>query len=228
MRKVLLFTAFILLGLTLSAQETFFPTKVGTVLKYQTKDKKGNISGSYKYTIKEVNVQGHDLDITYLIENLGAKDELIYQEEITIHQRNGVIEFDMSAYLNKAAFQQEGEIPAELTVTGNSMEVPLNAEPGMTMPDAHVAMSLSMGFVKMKMAADVINRKIEVIEDVTVKAGTYSCYRFTSDVNGTAMGMNVETKSIEWYAKGIGTVKTESYDKKGKLLSTTELTEVTR
>ena len=40
------------------------------------------------------------------------------------------------------------------------------------------------------------------------------------------MGMNVKSKSTEWYAKGIGMVKSESYDKSGKVQSTTHLTEL--
>lgn len=228
MKRILLVAAITLLGTVLSAQETFFPTKPGTVLKYQTTDKKGKITGSYKYTIKEVNVNGQDLDITYLVENMGAKDELVYQEEITIHQRDGVINFDMSAFLNKAAFQQNGEIPSELTVTGNSMEVPVNPQPGMTLPDANVLMAMSMGFVNMKMSADITNRKIEAVEDVTVKGGTFSCYRFTGDIKAAALGMTTTGRSVEWYTKGVGTVKMESYDKNGKLLSTTELTEISR
>ena len=39
------------------------------------------------------------------------------------------------------------------------------------------------------------------------------------------MGMKVKTNNIEWYAKGVGIVKTETYDK-GKLQSYTELTEI--
>ena len=40
------------------------------------------------------------------------------------------------------------------------------------------------------------------------------------------MGMKVNGKNIFWYAKGIGTVKSESYDKNGALQSRTELIEV--
>ncbi|HPT12922.1 MAG TPA: hypothetical protein PLP69_09835, partial [Bacteroidales bacterium] len=144
------------------------------------------------------------------------------------HQRDGVIKFDMSSYVNKGAFQQNGQIPTELTITGNSMEVPVNPQAGMTLPDANVLMAMKMGFVNMKMSADVTNRKIESVEDVTVKAGTFSCYKFTSDVKSVALGMTVQSKSVEYYAKGIGTIKTESYDKNGKLLATTELIELTK
>ncbi len=228
MKRLLLMAVIMVTSLSLYAQETFFPTKVGTVLKYQTTDKKGKITGSFKYTITAVNVNGDDLDITYLVENDGPKDELIYKEEITIHQRDGVISFDMGAFLNKSAFAQNGEIPSEVTITGNSMKVPADPQPGMTLPDANILMTMSMGFANMKMSADVTNRKIEAIEDVTVKGGTFTCYRFTSDVKAVAMGITVNTKSIEWYTKGIGTVKTESYDKNGKLVSAIELIEVSR
>jgi len=83
-----------------------------------------------------------------------------------------------------------------------------------------------MGFINMKMSANITNRKVEAIEDITVKGGTFKCYKFSSDVQAIAMGIKVNTKNSEWYAKGIGTVKTESYDKNGKLQSRTELTEV--
>jgi hypothetical protein len=228
MKKILLLMVVALFGMTLSAQETFFPTKVGTVLKYQTKDKKGKVSGSYKYTITKVNVQGQDLDITYLVETLSDKDALVYKEEVTIHQRNGVISFDMSSFVNKGAFQQNGQIPAELSITGNSMDVPANPEPGMALPDASVVMAMKVGFVNMKMSADVTNRKVESVQNITVKAGTFNCYKFTSDVKSVALGMTVQSKSVEYYAKGVGTVKMESYDKNGKLMSTTELIELTK
>ncbi|MDD2381630.1 MAG: hypothetical protein PHV35_08015, partial [Mariniphaga sp.] len=132
----------------------------------------------------------------------------------------------MSNLINKAAFQQEGEIPAEIKITGNKMEIPSNPQPGDILPDASVEMALKLGIVNMRMAAEVTNRKVEAIEDISVPAGSFNCYRFSSDINSIALGIKVNTKSKEWYAKGIGTVKSESYDKKGKLQSYTILTEM--
>jgi hypothetical protein len=40
------------------------------------------------------------------------------------------------------------------------------------------------------------------------------------------LGIKVKAKSAEWYAKGIGVVKNESYDKEGKIQSHTELVEL--
>jgi hypothetical protein len=225
--KTTLFTIiFIFSVLIINAQETFFPTKEGMVLTYKSFDKKDKLSGIMKYTIEKVNINGNNIDITYLCESLDNKEKLVFKEEITVHQKGDVMYIDMGNFLNKAAFQQEGSIPAEVEVKGNNMEIPLNPTPGQTLPDASIEMAMKMGIVNMKMSADVTNRKVEGIEDITVSGGTFKSYKFSSDVNTVAMGIKVQAKSVEWYAKGIGSVKTESYDKKGNLTGRTELVEV--
>lgn len=226
MKKLILIAA-IVLGVSVSkAQETFFPTKEGTVLVYKTFDKKDKVTNTIQYTITHLEISGSDMDITYLCESIDPKDKLVFKEEITIHQKGDKLYLDMSNFINKAAFQQNGEIPAEVVVSGNNMEIPLNPQPGDILPDAHVEMALKMGFVNMKISADVTNRKVEAIEDVVVKGGSFKSYKFSSDINSVAMGIKVKAKSVEWYAKGIGTVKSESYDKNGNLQSHTELIEI--
>jgi hypothetical protein len=211
---------------SINAQDTFFPAKEGMVLTYKSFDKKDKLSGIMKYTIEKVNINGNNIDFTYLCESLDNKEKLVFKEEITVHQKGDVMYIDMGNFLNKAAFQQEGEIPAEIEVKGNNMEIPLNPSPGQTLPDANIEMAMKMGFVNMKMSADVTNRKVEAIEEISVTGGNFKCYKFSSDVNTVAMGIKVQAKSVEWFAKGIGTVKTESYDKKGALTGRTELVEV--
>jgi hypothetical protein len=225
--KTVLFTIItIFSALIINAQETFFPTKEGMVLTYKSFDKKDKVSGVTKYTIEKVNISGNDIDITYLCEVLDNKEKLVFKEEITVHQKGDVLYIDMGNFLNKAAFQQEGSIPAEVEVKGNNMEIPLNPVPGQTLPDANIEMAMKMGFVNMKMSADITNRKVEAIEEISVTGGSFKCYKFSGDVNTVAMGIKVQAKTIDWFAKGIGSVKTESYDKKGNLSGRTELVEV--
>lgn len=226
MKKLILFTVMIFFGIALKAQEIFFPTKEGTVLVYKSFDKKDKETNTVKYTITHLKINGSDMDITYLVESLDPKEKLVFKEEITIQQKGDKLYFDMSNFINKAAFQQNGEIPAEIQVTGNNLEVPSNPKPGDVLPDANVEMAMKLGFVNMKMSANVTNRKVEAIEDITVKAGTFKGYKFTSEVNSVVMGIKVNSKNIDWYAKGVGIVKTESYDKNGKLQSYMELIEL--
>lgn len=226
MKKLLSLVYIVLCVLMVNAQETFFPTKEGMVLTYKSFDKKDKLSGMMKYTIKKVNISGNNIDITYLCESLDNKEKLVFKEEITVHQKGDVLYVDMGNLLNKSAFQQNGEIPAEVEVKGNNMEIPLNPSPGQTLPDANIEMAMKMGFVNMKMSAAVTNRKVEAIEDISVSGGTFKCYKFSGDVNTVALGIKVQAKTVEWFAKGIGTVKTESYDKKGEMTGRTELVEV--
>lgn len=226
MKNLIAFALLSFLIASVSAQETFFPTTKGVVLTYKTFDKKGKETGGMKYTIKNVQREGTNINITYMVESSDQKENIAFSEEITIQQREDKLYMDMSNFLNKGAFQQNGEIPVDIEVTGNNLELPVNANPGDVLPDANVEMAMKMGFINMKMAAQVTNRKLESIEDITVKAGPFNTYRFSSKVNATTMGLKVETNNMEWYAKGIGILKSESYDKKGKLQSTTELVEI--
>lgn len=226
MKKLFSIFAIVFIMTSLNAQETFFPTKEGMILTYKSFDKKEKLTGVMRYTIEQVNTSGNNIDITYLCESLDNKEKLVFKEKITVHQKGDVMYVDMGNFLNKAAFQQNGEMPAEIEVKGNNMEIPLNPTPGQTLPDANIEMAMKMGFVNMKMSADITNRKAEAIEDISVTGGTFKCYKFSGDVNTVAMGIKVQAKSVEWYAKGIGIVKTESYDKKGNLAGRTELVEV--
>jgi hypothetical protein len=226
MKTFFLFSIMFLIGNVLKAQETYFPTKVGTVLIYKSFDKKDKVLGTTKTTIKNVNISGTNIDITYEMESLDAKDKLQYKEDITIHQKGDILYMDMNNFINKSAFQKDGEIPAEVEVKGNNMEIPLNPKPGDKLADANVEVSMNMGFMSMKILAELTNRKVDAFEDITVKGGTYKCFKFSSDFTSSAMGMKFNGKNISWYAKGIGTVKSESYDKNGALQSRTELIEI--
>ena len=226
MKALFLFTAMFLIGIVSKSEEIFFPSKEGTVLVYKTFDKKNKETNMVKYTITHLTSNGNDMDITYLCESFDSKEKPIFKEEITIHKKGDKLYFDMSNFINKAAFQKNGEIPPELQITGNNMEIPLNPKPGDVLPNANVEMAMKFGFISMKMSAEVTNRKVESIEDITVKGGTFNCYKFTSDVNSSAMGLKMKSKNVEWYAKGIGMVRTESYDKNDNLQSRTELVEV--
>ena len=225
MKKLLLFALIIFWGTGTKAQEIFFPTKEGTVLLYKSFDKKDKVINSSRLTIKQITINGNDMDITYLCESIDSKDKLLFKEDITIHKKGDKLYFDMGNFINKSVFQQNGAIPAEVQITGNTMEIPSNPNPGDALPNANVEMSLKMGFITMKMSALVSNRKVEATEDITVQAGPLKSYKLTSLVNASAMGMKTETNIIEWYAKGVGLVKSESYDK-GKLLAHTELVEI--
>ena len=106
MKKLVFISVMLLIGMALSAQEIFFPSKVGTVLVYKTFDKKDKETSTVKYTIMDLKVSGKDMDITYQFESIDPKDNLLLKDEITIHKKGDVLYLDMSNFINKAMFQQ--------------------------------------------------------------------------------------------------------------------------
>jgi hypothetical protein len=223
MKRIILFLAIVFFAHVGKTQELFFPDKEGTVLTYKTFDKKEKETGTIRYTIKSISQSGENMDITYQYESIDPKDKILYKDEITIKKKGDILYFDMSNFINKAAFQKEGQMPAEVQVTGNNMEIPLNPAEGAALPDASIEMSMKMGFINMKISASITNRKFEGKESVTTQAGTFDTYNFSGEVNSSSLGIKVKSAIKEWYAKGIGVVKSESYDKTGKLMSRIEL-----
>ena len=226
MKNLLLFAGIILTTTLSYAQKTFFPTKEGTILVYKSFDKKDKLTNTLRYTIKQVTISCINMDITYLCESTDSNDKPVFKDEIIIHQKGDTIYMDMSNFVNKAAFQKDGEMPSNIQITGNNMQVPINPMVGVQLPDASVEMALKIGFINMKMSALITNRKVESIESVIVKAGTFKAYKFLSDVNSSVMGIKVNSSNIAWYVKGVGMVKTENFDKKGNLQSHMELVEM--
>ncbi|MEQ9168598.1 MAG: hypothetical protein RLO12_20235, partial [Fulvivirga sp.] len=84
---------------------------------------------------------------------------------------------------------------------------------GMSLNDASLKMSGSIPF---KMEVNIVNRKVEGKESITTPAGTFECYKITYTINTKSI-MSMETTGADWIAKEIGMVKSENYNKNGKL-----------
>ena len=84
----------------------------------------------------------------------------------------------------------------------------------------------SNGIQIMNMDVIISNRKVEAEEDVKTPAGSFECYKITYDTQSKTKIINMTTSSTEWMAEGVGVVKTENYNKKGKLAGYTLLTKL--
>jgi len=125
--------------------------------------------------------------------------------------------------MNQMFVGQMKDMQLKMDITGVPMELPSNMSPGQSLKDADMTMTLDMGIMKMKTVIKMTDGKCLAIEDVTVPAGTFKCHKITQTVTTTIMRKDVVSRTVSWYAIGIGTVKTENYDAKDKLQSSTEL-----
>jgi len=220
-------TALLVVNATVAnAQNTFFPTKPGTVLVYAQKNAKGNIDGYTRMTIKNVEGSGNNMTISYVAESLNKNMKPVSNPPMEIPLKvtikDGVMILDMKEMF--AGQMKDQQIKME--ITGVPMELPASLQPGQSLKDAEVTMSIDLVITKMTTTVKITDVKCLAIEDVTVPAGTFTCHKVTQTSSTTVMKKTVTGRTVTWYAPGIGTVKNETYDGKDKLTGSMELVEV--
>ena len=196
----------------------FFPMKKGAVQVFATKDAKGKVTSQTRNTIKGITGSKNAFAIAYESEILDAngkptnKDNpLILNYRVVI--KDGIMYLDMK--------EMFGAIPGldGVQASGTAMKIPTSMSVGQTLDDAGVKVRIGI----INCSAVMTEGKCVAIEDVTVEAGTFRSHKVTQKTNTTAMGVKTEGTTHTWYAKGAGAVKTETYDKKGNLVSVQEL-----
>lgn len=117
----------------------------------------------------------------------------------------------------------------EVEIDGDFLQLPSDLHPGMTLPNASVAIKMKKsGIEMMSLTILIFDRQVEKFESITTPAGTFNCAKIVYGVQskmGQAIPINVKTSGAEWLAKGTGMVKSEQYDENQNLMSYSLLTE---
>jgi hypothetical protein len=225
MKKIIMAMLVISISAGLYAQTAFFATKAGMELTYAEKNAKGNATAYTKMTIKNVQGSGSNMTISYIVEILDKNRKSLkppHEVPLTVIVRNNVVTLDMKGMF-ASVFKDES---IKVDITGTPQEIPNNLQPGQKLKDSETTMTIDMGFTKMSTVTKTTGGICEAIEDIKVAAGTFKCHKMSQTVSSTAMGKTTTMKIISWYAVGIGTVKTETYNDKNKLQSSSELVEL--
>ena len=89
--------------------------------------------------------------------------------------------------------------------------------------DAEMNMHVDATPMQLNFILTIYNRKVDAEESLKTPAGTFNCVKISQSQHLKAM-ISMDTNSIEWYAEGVGLVRSESYNKKGKLMGYSLLT----
>jgi hypothetical protein len=197
----------------------YYPFVEGKTFQITSYDKKGK-----KATVVDYN-------ITNVTNNTATFNTIIYDDkgkEVTttsynIACENDAISIDFNSLISPELLEQYKDM--ELDVTGTNIEIPNNLTVGQSLKDADMIMTIKMGGLNMNMTMQLTDRKVDARESVTTSAGTFNCYviSYTTQVK---MGLSQTYMAKDWIAEGVGMVKSESFNKKGKLLGYSELTQV--
>ena len=202
----------------------FYPVRKGSVCAYQSLDGKGKITGSSRVTLLDVKQAGNTVVYNVRAEFRDDKEKALPVREYAMKCENGQFSVDMQSMVDPKSL--EGFKDMQLSFTGNDISYPSALSAGQVLPDASITIAAASGGMSlMKMTVSITNRKVVGTESVTVPAGTFECFRITYDME-TKFGFKMQNSATEWLNKGAGLVKTETLDKKGKLLGSRILTEL--
>ncbi len=222
MKKLLFLAAVIISAQQISAQECdmFIPLRPGAELSYAYYNKPGVVESTAKTTILEKSSIPGGVNVKLNTEAFDKDGKSVVKFDYNMKCQNGVFYVDMRSML---ANMDVKDI-SNFSVESKDLQFPSRMSAGQILSDASLLMKMSAGFMTMSITVDIINRKVESVETITTPAGTFECYKITYDSNSKVLMIKTQNHIVEWYAKNVGLVRSESYDKKGKLTNITELT----
>ncbi len=221
MKNHLIINLILLLAvLGVKAQTTcssYYPFEEGTTFQITLYDEKEKLVGVLDYLVKEAS----DNNAIFAYEMHDEKGKMITASEYGITCTGDGVSIDFKSLAAPGITEQYKDM--EMEMTGTDLILPNNLSVGQTLPDSEMLMTVRMAPINMNMNTNVFNRKVEARESLTTPAGTFDCYVITFDTEAK-MGFKVSSSGKQWIAQGVGMVKQESYNKKGKLTGVSLLT----
>jgi len=199
------------------ACKTYYPLEEGVKFEMTTYNKKGKKEGVVNYKVTDIDNDTATIE-TIIYDEKGKE---IITSNYQILCEGDKISIDFKSMISPEMFKQYKDM--DMDITGNNIELPNDLQIGQTLKDARMNMAINMGGIKMNMSVDMLNRKVNNKESITTPAGTFECYALSYD-SEIKMGFKMKFIIKEWIAEGVGVVKSETYNKKGKLMGYSELT----
>jgi len=226
MKALHIFFAFLLVAGSTYAQvdcRPYIPTDEGTEWEMTSYNAKGKVESKTTLKVLEKEVSGSDLTVKIQAVSYDKKDKEIFTNTFEAYCKDGKFELDMAFKLNGEAMRAYKNM--DIDMDASEFGIPsMDAAAGTTLDDGTITVKIGNGGMNMfKMTIDIVDRKVEAKEDRTTPAGTFKCL-VLSQTTRTKMVMKMESTSKEWYAENVGMIRSETYNKKGKLMGYSELT----
>lgn len=201
----------------------YFLFKKGTKMELTSYDKKDKLAATLKYEIVDYIPASGALTIAN--ETYDDKGKLLAKGDASGKCVNGDYYADIrnisSDMIPKAA-------DLKMDINGDQMMYPSNLKAGDKLKDATISVKASLGnggITVMNITASVSNRTVERFEEVTTPAGNFECAKITYTLRVKLFG-NRTMQCVEYLAKGVGVIKNEQFDEKGKKQSSLILTKL--
>ncbi|NND10361.1 MAG: hypothetical protein HKN96_04050 [Flavobacteriaceae bacterium] len=208
--------------------DTYLLLKEGTSLEYTNYDRKGKAItiGTHKAAKVTSSNGKFESNITLDVKDLKKGDTFTMEYDVSCE--DGVLSIDMSRFFDSSQLMQYEGADFDIDIQGDMLYFPRDLVEGADLNDGNITIKVAKdGFTFVTMTMTIFNRKVLGKESITTDAGTFECQKVTFDFESKFGIIKVRGSAIEWYHDNRIIVKSESYNKKGKLLGSTKLTAMT-
>ncbi len=228
--KSVLFLLLFLFSTNLTGQNTpaptlepYFCTHQGMSIEYTRREPDGKVKWYHQMKIISVpdNVLNGETIYTSLILSPKRKSRFEKPLEVTAYIKNGAVEIELGLLMVNIFKSVAGE-SLKVTATGARTVLPYIMKKGERLPNASTAVK-TFG---MTMNVDVTERKIIGLDTLTTDVGVFPCVIVQEHKVEKGMGRNRVTTANTWYARGMGMVRHDTYDKNGQLESIELITKI--
>ncbi|MBT8262587.1 MAG: hypothetical protein KJO05_07175 [Bacteroidia bacterium] len=230
MKKTLItFVAICLGGFYTNAQSDcskFYPFSEGAKSQLTMYNAKGKSQGMVEYHVSGIESKDGGTAATMTMNLIDKKGNELKGSNYELLCKDGIVSMDFKSLMRPGMLDAYGEIDHE--ITGTNLDFPNKLSVGQDLPDAEILIKLSMSGMNMNMSTLITDRKVLDKESVTTPAGTFECYVISQNTQIKSMASNMKRSSKQWIAEGVGVVKSEDYNKKGKLDTYSILTSFTK
>ncbi len=212
--------------------------RAGQNLEYQLLNNKGKATGTWRYRVIELSTDSmrrknkKPVAITKVLVKSGLYDlanRVLAQQDLTHFCRNDTAFTDGLAHINYEALKSFRK--RRLAFQGTPLAWPNHPTVGSSLSDGGVVIQVSSPAVDIaKIRTQQRQRKVLAGPGfITVPAGTFQCYTIESqrEASTTArpdLVFKNSGREVNYYAPGVGIIKTELFDNNGRLVQTRVLT----
>lgn len=218
----LILVAFTFISFDLLNCDGYYATKKGRILEMKATDNKNKVTGTSVIQIVENKYEGGK-NIS-VVKNIATD----LKKNKTTESSYELVCDDMGISINIMKTVQDNLKKSnqlnQTTVTGNNPIYPNEMKVGQTLPESKIKIDIK-GEISMESGVKIYDRKVIATEKLSVEGGSFDCVVITYTEETTFL-YNKTKKYKVWMAKGVGIVKSEEYDKKGKLEKIVELTKL--
>lgn len=216
MKKLLLIAA-LMAVVSVAAQQPYCMSKLGTTAEYVSYDDSGQVDSYSTNTVISVSGDSAKYTVKQHITMLDSRKRPVKGGEYVSESYfdNGVTRLGVN--------QVAKLFGAKVRLSGVAVELPTQVDALTHFKPC--TLDCYINFAGIRFTADAVASGYKYLgrENISVGGRSFDCVKISYRTATEVAGKSYPTSVVEWIARGVGIVKVEIYNSKGKLNGTTQL-----